>query len=160
MAQEAVADLSAPAYSKATLGLDALDVLAAEYSALLDTYCALLASGNIDAAAETIANGDYVAGQMATWGRRLAPWREAIESRKYEGPRASELVQRSGQALTRARQLAAAAARVEAVCLQMRDSAADGMRGIVHGAALVPSLVGAPYAPARTTAASALDTRG
>lgn len=158
MAQKAIIDLSAPAHSKATLALDEFDALAMEYSALLDTQRALLAAGNVEAAVETVDRGDIVARKVAACGRRLAPWREAIDSREYNGPRARDLARRFEDAMSRANQLAGAAARVEALCLQKRDEAADAMRRI-HPSASTPALVAARYyKPASST--SALDTRG
>lgn len=158
MAHSPVVDLSAPAYSIATLALDEFDVLAREYSALLDTQRALLATGNIEGAAETVARGDPVARQVAACGRRLAPWREALDSRAYDGPRASDLARRLGDSASRADQLAAAAKRIEALCLQKRDEAADDMHHI-HLSAAIPALMAARYS-APAVSAPALDTRG
>ncbi len=158
MPQKAVADLSAPAHSSATVALDDFEALATEYSALLDTQRALLAAGNVAGVAETVARGDAVARQVAACGRRLAPWREALGSQEYSGPRASDLVRRFGESASRADRLAAAAARIEALCVEKRDRSADEMRGI-HPSTSAPALVAARYyAPA--VSASSLDTRG
>lgn len=120
-------DLPEPAHSKAVSALEEFGALALEYSVLLDTQRALLAAGNIEGASETVARGDTVARLAAACGRRVAPWREAIDSHQYVGPRATDLSHRLGAAALRAGDLASGAARIETICLSKRDEAATEM---------------------------------
>lgn len=151
-------DLPEAAHAKAVAAVEEFASLSLEYSLLLDAQRALLAAGNIEGAAETVARGDGVARRAGACGRRIAPWREALESRQYSGPRTRDLVRRFGAVALHAHALAAGAAQIEAICLVKRSEAATEMQ---HG--ISPSLqaVGLTAAyHARSPGAQLIDTHG
>lgn len=155
---ETTADLPESAHAKAIAALEEFHVLAAEYSVLLDTQRALVAAGNTDGAVDTVARGDRIARQAAACGRRLAPWREALDSYNYSGPRASDVARRLASASARAAVLAGGAESVEALCIHRRDEAAQAMRPANSPSSLPGSTVDRYYAQA--TSAQALDRHG
>jgi hypothetical protein len=124
MSRGTVSDIPAQAHAKAVLALDEFDALATEYSVLLDIQRAMLINGNVAGIAETVVRGDAVARAAAACGRRLAPHREALNSHNYQGARARELSRRLAMAGVRTDTLAAAAARLEALCIRERDRCA------------------------------------
>lgn len=151
-------DLPLAAHVKAVAAVEEFASLSLEYSVLLEIQRALLAAGNIEGAAETVARGDGVACRAAACGRRVAPWREAVESQQYSGPRTGDLVQRLRTATLRAHVLAAGAAQIEAICLAKRSEAAAEMR---RGLPSAPQATGPAAAyHARTVGAQLLDKQG
>lgn len=158
MHREPGADLPESAHAKALTAIEEFHLLAAEYSVLLDTQRALIAAGNVDGAVETAARGDRIARQAAACGRRLAPWREALDSHDYSGPRASDVARRMASASARAAVLAGGAESVEAICVQKRDEAAREIRQANSPSSFPGSAVARYYAQA--TSARALDRHG
>lgn len=152
------ADLPATAHAKTVTAVEEFASLSLEYCVLLDTQRALLAAGNIEGAAETVARGDGIARRAAACGRRVAPWREAVESQQYSGPRAGDLVRRLRAATLRAHALAAGAAQIEAICLAKRGEAATEMRPELSSAPQALGLAAAYCA--RTLGAQLLDKQG
>jgi len=140
MRQPTLTDFPAAAHAKAASALEEFSALATEYSVLLDVGRAMLSAGNLDGAANAMARGDHVARMAAACGRRLAPWREAVESRQYAGPRLSDLERRLGTAAVRAAVIVAGATSVEAICVTKRDEAAAEMG---HGIALTAQQIAA-----------------
>ncbi len=155
MCQPTLTDFPAAAHAKAASALEEFSTLTTEYSVLLDVGRAMLSAGNLDGAADAMERGDRVVRMAAACGRRLAPWREAVESRQYAGPRLSDLERRLGAAAARAAVIVAGATSVETVCLGKRDEAAAEMgEGIASAAQRIAA---GGYRP-RIASSQAFDT--